>query len=1048
MAAEIEFCVLGSLVVRHGGVEVPLSSRKQRAVLAALLLNAGRLVSLDELAEVLWGSSPPPSARVTIQNYVMRLRKALGDTAGSRISTQPRGYLIQVDPSELDVSRFDAHLVAARAAGRNSDWGAAAAQARAGLALWRGDPLVDVESESLVVRKVPQLEELRLQMLQTRIDADLHLGRHAEVITELRQLTEAHPLREHLHGLLMLALYRDGRQAEALAVYRRARQILVDELGTEPGSGLQTLHQQMLNADQILDAAAPGTPGANGTNRTNETNGTNPANGTNTAHGATVAVPRELPTGVRTFTGRSAEVGKLTRLLDDFDEGVAGTLVISAIGGAAGVGKTALAVHWAHRIADRFPDGQLYVNLRGYDPADPMPAADALARFLRSLGVPGQDIPAEEDERAARYRSILAGKRMLLVLDNAGSVEQVRPLLPGSPTCVVVVTSRDAMTGLVARDGATRLDLDLLPLDDAIILLRSLIGVRVEVDPDAATQLAVQCCRLPLALRVAAELAVSRPATPLAALVAELGDLQKRLSLLDAGGDQHTAVRTVFSWSYRQLDAATARTFRLLGLHPGLDFEPYAAAALSGTTLAQAGQALEKLTQAHLIQPATPDRYSMHDLLRAYARDLAATQDGDQEQRAALTRLFDYYLNAAATAKHILVAIGRQARVPAPASPAPPLTDSVTARAWLDSERATLVAVAVHAAQDGWPGHVTRLSTTLLQYLDTNDYYHEGITIHGLACRAAHQIGDRAAEATALIGLGRIDLQQGRHQQALSRFEEARDLYRSVSDRVGQADAANNLGSVDSWLGRWHQAGRHYREALGLYHEVGDRLLQARVLGNLGVIDRRLGRYQQAADRQQKALAIFREFGDLAGQVAPLIRLGTVALQTGRYPQAAEYLEQAATLCRDIGDRNGQATALGRLGDVALRVSRYQQALEYQEQSWILFRELGDPGGEAVALNGLGEALLAIGQPGQAGTRHAAALDLASRSGHPPEEARAHDGLGHAYHAAGDDEQAREHWRQAIAIYTELSLPEAEQVRTQLALTDEDRYLEPETAGG
>ncbi|HEX6522047.1 MAG TPA: BTAD domain-containing putative transcriptional regulator [Streptosporangiaceae bacterium] len=1040
---EIEFCVLGSLVVRHGGVEVPLSSQKQRAVLAALLLNAGRLVSLDELAEVLWGSSPPPSARVTIQNYVMRLRRALGDTAGSRISTQPRGYLIQVDPSELDVSQFEAHLAAARKAGRNSDWGAAAAEARAGLALWRGDPLVDVESESLAARKVPQLSELRLQMLQTRVDADLHLGRHAEVITELRQLTEVHPLREHLHGLLMLALYRDGRQAEALAVYRRARQILVDELGTEPGSGLQTLHQQMLNADQILDAPAPGTPAPGAS--APETPGADGANGVNGVNGATVAVPRELPTGVRTFTGRSAEVGKLTRLLDDFDEAVAGTLVISAIGGAAGVGKTALAVHWAHRIADRFPDGQLYVNLRGYDPAEPMPAADALARFLRSLGVPGQDIPAEEDERAARYRSILAGKRMLLVLDNAGSVEQVRPLLPGSPSCVVVVTSRDALTGLVARDGATRLDLDLLPLCDAISLLRSLIGARVEVDPDAATQLAVQCCRLPLALRVAAELAVSRPTTPLAALVAELGDLQRRLSLLDAGGDPHTAVRTVFSWSYRQLDAATARTFRLLGLHPGQDFEPYAAAALTGTTLAQAGQALEKLAHAHLIQPATPDRYGMHDLLRAYARDLAADQDGDQEQRAALTRLFDYYLNAAATAKHILVAIGRQPCLPAPASPAPPLTDSVTARAWLESERATLVAVAVHAAQDGWPSHVTRLSTTLLQYLDTNDYYYEGITIHGLARRAARQIGDRAAEATALIGLGRIDLQQGRHQQASSRFTEARDLYRSVSDRAGQADAANNLGAVDTWLGRWHQAGRHFREALGLYHEVGDMLRQARVLGNLGVIDRRLGRYQQAAERQHKALAIFREFGDLAGQVAPLIRLGAVALRTGRYAQATEYLEQAAIICRDIGDRSGQATALARLGDVALRVGRCQQAMEYQDRSRMLFREIGDPAGEALALNGLGEALLAVDQPGQASAGHAAALDLASRSGDRFEEARAHDGLGHAYRAAGDNEQAREHWQQALAIYTELSLPEAEQVHTQLALTDEDRYLEPET---
>jgi DNA-binding SARP family transcriptional activator/Tfp pilus assembly protein PilF len=1034
MAADIEFCLLGPLLVRDGGVVVPLTSQKQRAVLAAMLLNAGRVVSLDELAEVLWGASPPPSARVTIQNHVMRLRKALGDAAGSRISTQPRGYLVHVDSGQLDVSRFEAHLVAARTAARNSDWVAAAAEAKAGLALWRGDPLADVESESLATREVPRLSELRLQMLQMRIDADLHLGRHAEVITELRQLTGVHPLREHLHGLLMLALYRDGQQAEALAAYQRARQILADELGAEPGSGLRTLHHQILNADQILDKQEPPPDTAS------------TANTANTASMVKAAVPRELPTGVRIFTGRSDEVGQLTRLLDEFDEESAGTLVISAIGGAAGVGKTALAVHWAHQVADRFPDGQLYVNLRGYDPGEPMSAGDALARFLRSLGVPGQDVPAEEDERAARYRSILAGKRMLLVLDNAGSVEQVRPLLPGSPACVVVVTSRDALTGLVIRDGATRLDLDLLPLDDAVSLLRSLIGSRVDADPDAATRLAVQCCRLPLALRVAAELAAGRPDAPLAALVAELGDLQKRLSLLDADGDRHTAVRTVFSWSYWQLDAETARMFRLLGLHPGLDFDRYAAAALAGTTLTQAGQALQRLAHAHLIHPAAPDRYGMHDLLRAYARELTAAHDDDREQRAALTRLLDYYLHTAAGAVHVLFAIDRQLRphVPAPASPVPPLTDSAAARGWLERERAALVTVAVHAAQGGWPGHVTRLSTILVHYLDTSDYHCEGLTIHGLAHQAARQMGDRAAEAAALIALGRIDLSQGRHQQAFGRFQEARDLYREVDDRAGQANAVNNLGMVVLQYGRWPEAAGHFREALNLYHEVGNKLRQARVLGNLGVIDRRLGRYQQASERQQKALAIFREFDDQAGQIAALIRLGAIALRRGRYVQAAEYLEQAAAISRDVGDRNSQATVLTRLGDVALRVSRYQQAIEYHEQSLLMFRELSDPGGEALALNGLGEALLAAGQPHQAATKLAAALDLASRAGDPPEQARAYDGLGHAYRATGDDEQARVYWRQALALYTELGVPEANQIRALLAAADEERCLEPE----
>jgi tetratricopeptide (TPR) repeat protein len=760
---------------------------------------------------------------------------------------------------------------------------------------------------------------------------------------------------------------------------------------------------------------------------------------------AALAVPRELPTGVRIFTGRSDEVGELTRLLDEFGEGAAGTLVISAIGGAAGVGKTALAVHWAHKVADRFPDGQLYVNLRGYDPGKPMSAADALARFLRSLGVAAQDIPAEEDERAARYRSILAGRRMLLILDNAGSVEQVRPLLPGSPTCVVVVTSRDALTGLIVRDGATRLDLDLLPLDDAISLLRSLIGVRVDLEPDAATQLAVQCCRLPLALRVAAELAASRPTAPLAALVAELGDLQKRLTLLDAGGDQRTAVRTVFSWSYRQLDTEAARTFRLLGLHPGLDFDPYAAAALTGSTVAQAEQALQKLAHAHFVHPAMPDRYGMHDLLRGYARELAAAHDPDEEQRAALTRLFDHYLHTTVTAMDVLMPAERhfRPRVPAPGSPAPPLRDSTAARSWLDSERATMVAVATYAAQGGWPGHVTRLASTLAPYLDAGDYYSEAITIYGLARQAARQMGDRAAEAAALLGLGRMDWAQGRLQQASSRLQKSLDLYREVGDPAGQAGAANNLGIVDLYQGRWERAAARFREALTLYRRAGRQVQQARVLGNLGVIDRRQGRYRQAIGRQQQALAVFREFGDRGGQITALNRLGAVAMETGRYAQAAEYLEQAVIISRDMGDRSSQAVALSRLGDVALREGRYEEAIGYQGQAGRLFREIGDPGGESITLNGLGEALLALGQPGQACTEHAVALELANRTDYKPEQARAQDGLGRAYHAAGDHERARAHWEQALALYTELGVPEAEQIRAQLAVAEQDRHLQP-----
>jgi transcriptional regulator with XRE-family HTH domain len=377
---------------------------------------------------------------------------------------------------------------------------------------------------------------------------------------------------------------------------------------------------------------------------------------------AATKVPRQLPTAVAGFTGRAAESAALTRILDDAGAGVPETVVIAAISGTAGVGKTALAVQWAHQAADRFPDGQLYANLRGYDQDQPMPAADALAGFLRALGLAGREIPLAEDERAARYRSLLAGRKLLIVLDNARSVEQVLPLLPGSPGCAVVVTSRDSLSGLVARYGAARLELDRLPPGEAVGLLRALIGRLVQDDPGAARTLATQCCGLPLALRVAAELAAARPDVPLAGLVTELADQRRRLDLLDAGGDPRTSLRAVFSWSYRHLGPEAARAFRLAGLHPGADFDSYAVAALTGTGLGQARTALDALARAHLVQPAGPGRYGLHDLLRAYARELADAGDGEAEQDAALTRLFDHYLHAASIAMDALYPAERDRR--------------------------------------------------------------------------------------------------------------------------------------------------------------------------------------------------------------------------------------------------------------------------------------------------------------------------------------------------------------------------------------------------
>jgi DNA-binding SARP family transcriptional activator/Tfp pilus assembly protein PilF len=1027
VASGMEFGLLGPLSVRRGGVEVPVPPGKQRVLLAALLLKVGRMAAVDELAEALWGACPPVTARASMQSYVMRLRKSLGDGRG-RITTQPGGYRLSVDPGELDVSRCEALLGSARAAAQDGRWDVAAREARTALALWRGEPLEDVESEFLAVREVPRLAELRLQALETRIDADLHRGRQSEVTGELRQLAAAHPLRERLHGLLMLALYRDGRQGEALAAYARARQVLIEELGAEPGTELRKLHQRILTADPALDVPAPARPPAGG---------------------AGPAAPRELPARPRHFTGRGGELKELTGLLDQMGQETS-TLVISAIGGTAGVGKTALALHWAHQVAARFPDGQLYVNLRGYDPGPPMTAAGALAGFLRALGVPGRDIPAEEEERAARYRSLLAGQRVLVVLDNAGSVEQVRPLLPGDPGCAVVVTSRDALAGLVARHGAARLDLGLLPLPDAVSLLRALIGERVDADPATAATLAERCARLPLALRVAAELAAARPEVSLAALAGELAGQRQRLDLLEAGGDPRTAVRAVFSWSYRHLDPGAARVFRLTGLHPGADFDPPAAAALTATSVEQARRALDQLARAHLVQPAGPGRYGLHDLLRAYAAEQARATDSGQDRHAALTGLFDYYLAGAAAAMDALFPAEKHRRPqpPAPARAGPPPPAPAAARDWLDAERASLVAATAQAAAEGWPGHAIALALIPYRYFETGGFYADARATCAAALDAARHTGDLAAQADALRYLGLVDFWQGRYEHAAEKLTSTLELYRQAGDRHGQARTLNSLGIADWRQGQLRQAAGQLRQAVDLFRETGDRFGESGALTNLGIVEYRQGHYEQAADHHRESLAICREIGDRHREAGALVNLSEALWRQGHYQQAEYHLGRALAIDRELGYRRGEAEAMRNLGHIFRAQGRYQQAAELHRQALVISSELGDRTAEAEALNSLGEALAGAGLPGQARDQHDRALALACQIGDHYEQARAHDGLARTYHATGDPGAARRHWQQALALYTELGTPEASQVRAQLAAAGGADHAEPHWPAG
>jgi tetratricopeptide (TPR) repeat protein len=597
---------------------------------------------------------------------------------------------------------------------------------------------------------------------------------------------------------------------------------------------------------------------------------------------------------------------------------------------------------------------------------------------------------------------------------------------------VAVVTSRDALAGLVARDGAYRLDLDLLPPAEAVGLLRALIGERVDAEPEATVTLAGYCARLPLALRVAAERAAASPDVSLADLTSELADQQERLDMLDVAGDRLTAVRAVFSWSVRHLDDEAARSFRLLGLHPGADFDAYAVAALAGSTLRQARWLLVRLARAHLIQPAGTRRYRMHDLLRAYAADQAADQHSEQERRAALTRLFDHYLATAAVAADILFrADPDQPALPQPTGPVPPVTSPTAALAWIDAQRSTLVAVAAHAAGHGWPRHAIGLSTTIFRYLDVG-HFTDAAAVHSHARRAAAQTGDRTAEAVALTMLGVADAAQGRFHLATCHLEQALSLCSEDGDSIGEARALGSLGLVDYFRGLYQQSARRHRKALDIYLEAGDHSGEARELHGLGVVDLRQGRYEQAAVHLWRSLALFRDAGIRSGEALVLGNLGELELRQGRYEQAVGHLRRSVRLGREVGGRLCQARALAFLGISDLRRGRHRQAISHLQQSLALHSQADDCSGQAEALNGLGEAFLAASQAGQASTRHAAALALAIQCGDKHEQARADRGQASAHQATSNSEQARIH-RQARARSTGLGHPETEQIHAQTA---------------
>jgi tetratricopeptide (TPR) repeat protein len=733
------------------------------------------------------------------------------------------------------------------------------------------------------------------------------------------------------------------------------------------------------------------------------------------------SVAAQLPADVRGFTGRAAEVAQLdkTLVIDSAGEDAA-AVVISAVAGTAGVGKTALAIHWAHRVVDRFPDGQLYVNLRGYDPAHPMSAADALAWLLTSLGVPARELPLEIPQRAARYRSEVAGRRMLILLDNASSVEQVRPLLPGTNTCVVVVTSRDSLAGLVVLDGAQRLELQPLPRVDAVGLLRRLVGGRAEAEPAAVEALARLCVRLPLALRVAAELAAYRPAVTLSELVHELNDQHRRLELFDASGDPKAAVTAVFSWSLRHLAADAAHAFALLSLHPGPDLDAYAAAALADISLQQARQILDQLARSHLIHSTTPGRYGMHDLLRAYASRLVTENTGPGGPRPALNRLTDYYLTTSGIAMDRLfpAEAHRRPLIHPPRTPAPTLATMDAARTWLDMERSTLIAIAAHAAKaadhDGM-GPTVELSKILYRYLD-GGHYNDALALHAYAQDAAQRMGDLAGQAQAILGLGVIHQRLSQHASAIKYYQRALALFTQVADPVGQARAFGNLGLVEDRLGHYDTAAEYHRKALIRYRHADDHVGAAYAVMHLSLINQRHGRLLLARAGHQQALTLFRTINDVTGMAYALNNLGTVEGQLGQLAAAVDHQHEALHLFQTLGHQFGQAWTLDSLGTISTSSGDPDNALELHQQALAIFQVLRDSDSQAVSLNGIGEAAQAAQRPRDAIEHHTAALTLAATTGNLEQQRRAHTGLGHTFHTLGDATTARRHFHQADAF--------------------------------
>ncbi|PWR12049.1 transcriptional regulator [Micromonospora sicca] len=993
----MRFGILGPL--RVGGGEATVTAGRDRVVLAMLLLRAGRVVSSEELVDAVWEEQPPATARAQLQICVSRLRQRLAALGlpPEIIVTDPVGYGVRTEPADLDAEVFAREVEAARAAVAAGQPTEGRRHYRAALALWRGPALSGIPSRS-VRRRAQLLDEQRLSVLEECVDVELRLRQAADLIDELTESIDQNPLRERLRGQLMLALSAVGRQADALGVYREGRRIYAQELGIEPGGALQELHQRVLAGDLALTGSGE----------------------------APVAAVRCLPRAINDFTGRQQAVARLVQEIEE------DAVRIQQIDGMAGSGKTTLAVHVATALAPRYPDAQLFIDLHGHSERTPLTPAAAVATLLRQLGVPAERVPLDLDDRLALWRTELAGRRALVVLDNAASTAQVMPLLPNGPDCLVLITSRRRLVGL---DEGRPSSLPVLDADEAVQLLGRVAGEeRVAAEPEAAAEVVRRCGHLPLAIRLAGARLAHRPRWRIADLADRLASSRDQLAEFVAG---ERSVGQAFTLSYAQVSPSAQRVFRLLGLHPGVRFDTPVAAALAELSLPEVQDVLEELVDVHLAEEVEPGRYRLHDLIREYARGLLADPERADERQAALRRLLDHHLDsAAAIAWRIESAASRNSlRLTAPARPDLVAAAIPNGLGWFEENRATLTALVRLAEAEGLPRHCWQLARACWRANFDGGHLDELIETHTIGLRVAEGLGDDPAAAVMLNYLSSAYYRLARFPEAIRLMEVALGLRRRLGLGREVRSTLWNLAASYAANGDYRLAKENFDAALALIGGPDESNELTNLLNNFSFALLNWGRYDDALRTGRQLLLLARQTNDIRQLAHGVANVGMTRHRMGDAGPARRLLRAALYLKRKSGSRAGVGELLNELGMIEQEESRPARAAVLHQEALVAMSDAGDRIGQCASRNLLARAMLHQGDAASALDLHRRVLTDATRLGVRYEQARALDGIARCLRDT-DPAAARSHWLRALTLFRQVESPDRHEVERLIAALD------------